>query len=85
MQKLKPEDIKLLKEIIQTPYSTLLQEIKEQDYQEKKSLIGMLDTFKQIHKKQPSDTTKDIIINLIADLEEVNARIERIKRWISSK
>jgi hypothetical protein len=85
MQKLQKEDIDLIKEILQTPYSTILKEIKDQDYKEKKSLIDMLDTFQKIHKDNPSDTVKDIIINLIADLDTVNHRIDRIKIWLKNE
>lgn len=57
----------------------LLKEVKNWDYEYKRELIAQIETFKAIHKKNENIKTKEIVIALTKELEEVNNRIDRIK------
>lgn len=83
IDKLTKEEKEALGDIIKTPNKDLLKQVKIEDLKEKKTLVGLLELFKKIHTKKPTEKTKDIIISLIADLEEVNKRIDRITKWLA--
>jgi len=77
-------EITLIIDILKTPYSQLFKEIQSQNYKEKKELIAQLKTFKKIYKKCPTATTKQIIIHLFGELEEINQRTDKAKKIIKT-
>lgn len=70
----------LFKDIVAIPYKTLLQQIKEEDYKQKAELIEQIETFHGLYKKNSDVKVKEIIDNLLTELEEVNNKIERLRK-----
>lgn len=83
MKRFSIEDLKLLKEIAITPYKTLFQEIKNEDLKEKRWLISTIDWYKSYVKQLDSQKAREIIKDLIEQLEMVNGRVEWIKAAIN--
>jgi len=69
-------------EIINTPYEKLFKDVLAEDYQDKKDLIKDIEMFKEIFKKTGSNEAKEAASLAIERLEEVNARIARLKKVI---
>lgn len=80
MQKLRRENKELIKEILKIPYPVLLKEILERDYKDKKEILIQIDTFKVAYKKTGDAKAKEIVNELIKELEEMNSRIDRLKK-----
>jgi hypothetical protein len=73
-----------LMEVSNTIYEKLFKDVLAEDYQDKKDLIKDIDMFKAIYKKTGSNEAKEAAGLAIERLEEVNARIARLKKVINA-
>jgi DNA repair photolyase len=81
MIKLTKEEKQLVKDTLKIPYETLLRQVRDEDYKQKKYLIEAIEFYKRMYDDKRyvnlQDQAKDIINHLTAELEVVNGMIAR--------